>query len=286
MAVAVVINGRTQPPSEAKISVFDRGLLYGDSVFETLGTYGGRPFALDEHLTRLRRSAGLVHIDPGVSDDIIERDVAQGLEAAGNRESYVRVIVTRGSGEMGLDPALAVAPQRIVIVTPLTRPSAETYEKGVAAVTHRSSRATDASDAVGAKVGNYLVAVLAMQKAHAVQANEALIVDREGQLVEGATSNLFWTQGEVLWTPPESAGILAGITRRVVIDAAGELGIPVEYRCLRFDELGTVDELFITSSIRQMLSVVIVDGKPVGAGRPGPIYRRLFEKFREIVRRS
>jgi branched-chain amino acid aminotransferase len=286
MSVVVVINGRLLRPEDARISVFDRGLLFGDSVFETLGTYGGQPFALGEHLQRLRRSAELVLIEPGVSDEQMAQNVATALESAGNAESYVRIIVTRGSGELGLDPALAVDPQRIIIVTPLHRPSSEVYEHGVTAITERTNRVTDATLAAGAKVGNYLVAVLAMQKARAVSANEALIVDREGQVIEGATSNLFFVRSGALWTPGESAGILAGITRAVVIDAAQEMGIALAYGCPKVEELASVDELFITSSIRQILSVVAVDGRPIGDGRPGPVYRRLFERFRQIVMRS
>jgi branched-chain amino acid aminotransferase len=159
------------------------------------------------------------------------------------------------------------------------------YEHGVTAITERTDRATDATLAAGAKVGNYLVAVLAMQKARAVAANEALIVDREGQVIEGATSNLFFVHSGTLWTPGGSAGILAGITRAVVIEAAHELGIALAYGCPKVNDLASVDELFITSSIRQMLSVVAVDGKPVGDGRPGPVYRRLFERFQQIVAR-
>jgi len=284
MGVVVVINGRVCLPEEARISVFDRGLWYGDSVFETLGTYDGQPFALTEHIQRLRRSAELVYIELGVSNEALAREVTEAVRFAGNPESYVRVIVTRGSGELGLDPSLAENPQRIVIVTPLRRPSQATYEHGVTAISVQTHRTTDATEAIGAKVGNYLVAVLAMKKAKAAGANEALIVERGGHLIEGATSNLFWVRGQELGTPPESAGILAGITRSVVIQAARELGVEVSYGCPRIDELATIDELFITSSIRQMLSVVRVDDHVIGDGHPGPVYRRLFERFQQIVR--
>lgn len=283
MSTVVSINGQVFPPELAKISVFDRGLLYGDSVFETLGTYAGRPYALSEHVGRLRKSAELVRIDFAVSDEAISSEILRAIEVAGNQESYVRIIVTRGSGELGLDPALAVDPQRIVIVTPLHRPDAVLYEKGVGAITVRTNRATDATDAMGAKVGNYLVAVLAMEKARAAGANEALIVDRDDNVIEGATSNLFWVKGGRLWTPPESVGILSGITRAAVILAATQLGFEVGYACPKAPCLADCEELFITSSIRQLLSVVVVDNKPVADGQPGPIYRRLFEQFRQLV---
>jgi branched-chain amino acid aminotransferase len=285
MGVVVVINGSRKAIEDARISVFDRGLLFGDSVFETVGTYGGEPFALAEHVRRLRHSAEQVFIDLAVSDQELGREVKAAVELAGNAESYVRIIVTRGSGELGLDPALATDPQRIVIVAPLHRPSRETYERGVTAIAVKTHRPTDIADVAGAKVGNYLVAVLAMRKARAMAANEALVVNQEGYVIEGATSNVFWVSQGTLWTPPETAGILAGITRSVVIAAALELNIPLSYGCPKADRLCDVEELFITSSIRQMLSIVAVDGKPIADGRPGPLYRRLFERFLTVVQR-
>lgn len=285
MSTIVLIDGQPFLPEVATISVFDRGLLYGDSVFETIGTYRGRPFALAEHVSRLRRSADLVFIALPLTDQQIAEEVRRGVELAQNVESYIRLIVTRGSGDLGLDPALAVAPKRIVIVSPLDRPTKATYETGVRAITAQTQRATDASDAVGAKVGNYLAAVLAMKKAHAVQANEALIVDRNGAVIEGATSNLFWVACGHLFTPPLSVGILDGITRRVVLEAAEELNLEVQFPCPSVAQLLAADEIFITSSIRQMLSVVELDGHTIGPGQPGPIYRRLFERFVEIVER-
>ncbi|HEY5956420.1 MAG TPA: aminotransferase class IV, partial [Polyangiaceae bacterium] len=204
MGVIVFINGRSYMPEDARISVFDRGLLFGDSVFETMGTYQGRPFALKQHVRRLRRSAELVRIRFDCTDAELIAEIEAAIGCADNAESYIRVIVTRGSGELGLDPALAVDPQRIIIVSPLNRPPPSAYANGVAAVTVHTNRATDASDAVGAKVGNYLVAVLAMEKARAASANEALIVDRRGVIIEGATSNVFWVESGKLWTPPET----------------------------------------------------------------------------------
>jgi branched-chain amino acid aminotransferase len=270
-------------PNDAKVSVFDRGLLYGDSVFETIGTYGGRPFALKEHVRRLRRSADLVFIELGVSDEELSVEVERAIELAENAESYVRVIVTRGSGELGLDPALAVAPQRIIIVTPLHRPPETAYTDGVTAITYRTTRTTDDTFAMGAKVGNYLVAVLAMRQAKPLGANEALIVDGLGRIVEGATSNVFLVKDGRLVTPAENAGILAGITREVVLAAAKLEGISVEFACPTVADAMDADELFITSSIRQMLAVTHVDGNRIGAERPGPVYRCLFACFKRVV---
>lgn len=283
MGTTVFINGREFRPEEARVSVFDRGLLYGDSVFETLGTYGGRAFALVEHVERLQRSAARVFIELDVSPSELIQEIERAIGAAQNPESYVRVIVTRGSGELGLDPAHAVAPQRIIIVTPLQRPARSAYEDGIKAITYHTMRSTDFTAAAGAKVGNYLVAVLAMKEAKAADASEALILDASGRVIEGATSNVFLVRDSGLVTPPEESGILVGITRAVVLEAARREGISVQYSCPTLEEARGASEVFITSSIRQMLAVTQIDGVVVGEGRPGPIFRKLLERFFEIV---
>jgi branched-chain amino acid aminotransferase len=278
-----MINGKVYVPEDAHVSVFDRGLLYGDSVFETIGTYEGRPFAVVEHVHRLRRSAELVFIELTKSDDELIAEIAAAVKQSGNAESYIRVIITRGSGELGLDPGLAVAPQRIIIVTPLHRPNSKVYEEGVTAITYRTQRTTDDTGAVGAKVGNYLVAVMATKQAKPVGANEALIVDGAGRILEGATSNAFFVKNGRLITAGDDAGILRGITRAVVLEAAAKEGIEVVFACPTVSEAMDADEIFVTSSIRQMLAITELDGRPIGAHTPGPIYRRLLKRFHAVV---
>lgn len=277
------IDGLRVPVRDAKVSVFDRGLLYGDSVFETLATRGGRPFMLTEHVRRLRHSAELVFIDLPISDEQLCREVEEASLASKNAESYLRLTVTRGVGELGLDPSHAQGACRILIVTPLRRPRAEAYVQGVGAITYRTQRTAEATEASGAKIGNYLVAVLAMRQAKAVDANEALIVTGDGRVVEGATSNLFFCLDNELRTPPISAGILPGITRELVIEAARCLGLTVQTQCPTPSELVQSDEVFITSSVREMLAVVTVDGNPIGKGTPGPIYRKLWQTYQTLA---
>jgi branched-chain amino acid aminotransferase len=281
-----VVDGAVSPLSEAKVSVLDRGFLYGDSVFETLRTYAGVPFALDRHLARLEWSASLAHIRMPLSRPALSREIAEAIAAAGNPESYVRVMITRGTGELGLDPGLAGTPVRVVIVTPLAPPKAEVYERGISAVTFALRRSADGTEAAGAKIGNYLVSVLAMGKARERGGAEALIVDAAGRVVEGATSNVFFVAGGALITPAEDAGILPGITRAVVLDVAAALDVPVHFDCPALGELPIFDEVFISSSIRELVAVVRVDDVPVGDERPGPVYRRLLDAFRARVRRS
>ena len=288
MTSLVLIDGRPSPPDAAKVSVFDRGFLYGDSVFEALRTYGGRPFALDRHLERLAQSAARVFIELPVSLDQIRREVLSAIVGAGNPESYVRLTVTRGVGEaLGLDPGLSRHPLRVVIVTPLVSPPAETYRDGVAVVTHRTERVTDHSAAAGAKVGNYLSAVLALRQARLANAAEALIVDGRGRVVEGATSNVFAVLDDgTLTTPPEGDGILLGITRETVLSVASQLGIPTKLQSLPLETVKKAAEVFVSSSIRELLPVVSVDGAPIGNGQPGPTTLRLLNAFRAACLRS
>lgn len=288
MTSLVLIDGRPSSAEAAKVSVFDRGFLYGDSVFEALRTYGGRPFALERHLARLAQSAARVFIDLPVSVDQLAREVSSAIVGAGNPESYVRLTVTRGVGEaLGLDPGLSRHALRVVIVTPLKSPPAETYRDGVSVITHRTERVTDHSAAAGAKVGNYLTAVLAIREARLVDAAEALIVDARGAVLEGATSNVFAVLGDgTLVTPPESDGILLGITRETVLAVAAQLGIPIQLESLPLDVLKNASEVFVSSSIRELVPVVSVDGAPIGTGKPGPTTQRLLTAFRETCRRS
>jgi branched-chain amino acid aminotransferase len=284
----VLIDGRPMSPDAAKISVFDRGFLYGDSVFEALRTYAGRPFALDQHLARLAGSAARVFIDLPVGLEQLAREVRSAIVGAGNAESYVRLTVTRGVGEtLGLDPGLSRHALRVVIVTPLKSPPPETYRDGVAVITHRTERVTDHSAAAGAKIGNYLMAVLANREARLANAAEALIVDGRGCVVEGATSNVFAVLGDgTLVTPPENDGILLGITRETVLAVAAELGVPIKLESLPLEAVKGAAEVFFCSSIRELVPVVTIDGARIGEGAPGATTLRLLTAFREKCLRS
>jgi branched-chain amino acid aminotransferase len=277
---AVVIDGQLLGPDDAKVSVYDRGFLFGDAVFEVLRTYGGALFAWDEHYARLRRSAGRVFIDVPVDGATLRAEVERALAATGNDESNVRIVLTRGTGPVTLDPGTAGAPLRVVLVEPVAPPPREAYAAGIAAVTIRTQRTADGTAASGAKVTNYLESLLAVREAKAQGAQEALVVDGRGDVVEGATSNVFVVKGGRLATPPVDAGILAGITRAHVLDAATAAGLPVDQRTLRPEDLYAADEVFVTSSIREVLPVVRVDGRTIGAGVPGPVARALHRAFR------
>jgi branched-chain amino acid aminotransferase len=280
---AVQIDGVVVAPGEARVSVYDRGFLFGDAVFEVLRTYGGVPFALGEHIARLRRSAERVYIALPVDDATLRAEVERAIAASGNEESYVRIIVTRGSGPLSLDPDTAGRPLRVVLVERVVPPPREAYVAGVGVALLQTRRAVDDTSAAGAKVTNYLANLLALREAKSRGAYEALIVDAHGHVVEGASSNVFVAKDGRVATPPESAGILAGITRAHILAAARDLNIPVEEREVTTAEVFAADEVFITSSIRELLPVVRVDDRPIGTGAPGPIAAALHGRYRRAV---
>ncbi len=279
MSRVASIDGVIHAPDDARVSVYDRGFLYGDSVFETLRTYGGEPFALADHLARLARSAAMIGITMPITAADLAIEVRLAVRAARDDESYVRVTITRGTGALGLDPGLARDPLRVILVEPFTPPPAALYRDGVRAVTTRLDRPADA--APGAKITNYLASLLALQIAKAAGAHEALLLDARGEVIEGTTSNVFLVQGGVLVTPPEDAGLLAGITRAQVLDIAGELGIPVRFAT--FAPAIAAQEAFLTSSLRELMPLVQIDANVLGDARPGPVTRAVHTAFRRRV---
>ncbi len=276
----VAIDGVLVDEERAVVSVYDRGFLYGDSVFETTRTYGGAPFRLREHLDRLAWSAARVGMQlplelPALSAEV-ERLV--GDVARPDREIVARLMITRGEGAFGLDPTGATSPRRVLFLHAHVGLGTEVYTAGVDVITFATYRPSDA--AAGAKVGNYLESIAALRAARAAGAHEALIVDHEGHVLEGTTSNVFIVRAGVLLTPPVAKSILPGITRRLVIEAAPEVGLRVEERPLWPDDVQASDEAFITSSVRELVPVVRMDGRPIGPGVPGDKTRALHEAFR------
>ncbi|MCB9555632.1 MAG: aminotransferase class IV [Deltaproteobacteria bacterium] len=282
MTTCIAIDGKLEGES-ARISVLDRGFLYGDSVYEVLRTYRGSPWLLTEHLQRLAQSAQRLAIDLPVSTDVLRQEVQCVLEQVGEQESYIRLIVTRGSGPINLDPGLAVDPCRIIIVTELRPLAPQLYLEGVrlhiAGVDTRSASAL----ARGAKSGNYLPNILALGAARQAGAHEALLVDEQGRVAEGASSNIFVVIDGQLKTPPLSAGILEGITRRKVIDLASSQCLAVAECPLELSELFRAEEVFLTSTLREILPVTELDDRAIRDGRPGPITSRLHQAYRELI---
>lgn len=284
--IRVHIAGRVCSPEEAKISVFDRGFLYGDSVYETIGTVRGRLFAVPEHLDRLERSAQRIGLRTPPRE-VIEAAIRETVAAAGNAESRVRVVVTRGAGgKLDLDPAAAGEPELVVIVQPLAGPTREMYDDGVAveivSITRNSPGATDPA----VKSGNYLNNVLALGEARRRRpgVHEAILCNAAGSVAEGSSSNVFLVSRGVLRTPALRVGILEGVTRGKVLALARDAGVPAEeVAFLPPDELRRADEVFLTSAARGVLPVTTVDGRPVGDGAPGPVTRRVMALYERMV---
>src|SRR3954454_4090581 len=241
MAIRVFIDGAVRPPEEAKVSVLDRGVLYGDSVYETIGTIHGRLFAARDHLDRLERSARRIGMRVPPRDEI-EAAIAETVAAAGNAETRVRVMLTRGVGKLDLDPASCDDCRLVVIAFPLGAPTRDMFEKGVAvaivSVTRNSPRAIDPA----VKSGNYLNNVLALGEARRAGAYEAILCADDGSVAEGSTSNVFAVVGGVVCTPPPDVGILDGITRAKVMQLASGAGVTVVERRIQPDELRGADE--------------------------------------------
>jgi len=279
----VSIGGQIVDSDAACVSVFDRGFLYGDSVFEVFRTYAGVPFAEKEHLERLRRSADRLMIPMPVSIDTLSSELQATLEAAGDGEWYVRVVVTRGIGPLTYDPSTASSPLRVIIVAPVSLPPAEHYDRGVAVALMRASRPTDDERASGAKASNYLANLLAVHEAKQEGAQEALVLGDRGQILEGASSNLFIVKDGKVRTPEPQPGVLVGITRATVLAAAAVEGIEVEQAEVRPEDLYGADEAFLTSSIREVMPVVSADGHAIGSGSPGPVTQRLHQGYLRLV---
>jgi len=282
MGSIVVIDGQVCEPEAAKVSVFDHGFLFGDSVYEVVRTRAGAPFLLRPHLERMRRSAAELYLDVPFTDEEIVGFVAEALETAANPESYVRIILTRGVGELELHPGTCVRPSLILIVRPLSLPPARFYERGIRLAIVGRKRTNPEALNPAAKTGNYLNNVLAIIEAVRRGADDAVMLNAGGHLAEGTTANVFFVREGTVHTPALGTGILEGITRGLLIRLLGEEGIPCREGDYLPDELRGADEAFLTSTLRDVMPVGEVDGERVGGAVPGPVTRRLMARFAQL----
>jgi branched-chain amino acid aminotransferase len=279
----ISVNGTITPPEEARVSPLDRGFLFGDSVYETLRTYGGRPFRLDRHLERLRRSAEALAIPHERAPVDVGREIERTLASAANDESAVRVVLSRGPGPIGYDPEACGPPTVVIYVRPCPPIPDAWWREGIDVAIVRVTRNASTSLDPAIKCSNLLNNFLAWREARRLGAYEPILPNLEDRLAEGASSNLFLVRGGRLLTPPLSEGILGGITREAVLDLARQHGLPAAEEALGPDDLRRADEAFITSTLKGILPVRRCDGWPVHDGRPGPVTRRLMGLYEALV---
>jgi branched-chain amino acid aminotransferase len=288
MGAFVNVNGQINDAAHASIPVFDHGFLYGEGVYETLRTYGGEPFLFDRHMQRLRASAAMLHLDVPFADQEFLRRSQDTMAAAdvGRRadgsviEAYIRVLLTRGVGELTYDPAATPTPSLVIIVKPLPDTPAVQYEKGVKVAMVDIIRNHPRSVNPLIKSNNLLNNALGMQQALRQGAVEAVFRNYKGELSECSQSNLFIVRNGVVRTPALDAGLLAGITRAFVFEVGAGIGVKVEEATLRDEDLFRADEAFFTSTTKELLPIVQVDDQQIGSGVPGPVTAQLLQEFR------
>ena len=281
----VYLDGRFVPAAEACISVFDHGLLYGDGVFEGIRAYNGRVFRLNEHLKRLYNGAKAILLDIPLSAEEMREAVLECLRRNQLGDAYIRLVVTRGVGDLGLDPRKCHGgPTVFIIADTIELYPQEFYDRGLELITTVTRRNLPEAINPAIKSLNYLNNILAKIEVSQAGLLEGLMLNHEGYVAEATGDNVFLYAGERLVTPPTSVGILEGVTRAAVIELAAELGIPVlEERFTRVF-VYTADECFLTGTAAEIIPVVKVDGRTIGAGMPGPVTRRLMERFRALTR--
>ncbi|MCH7749003.1 MAG: aminotransferase class IV [Acidobacteria bacterium] len=284
MEATVNVNGVVTDGDQAVVSVFDHGFLYGDGVYETVRTYNRQPFLLDRHLARLRASADRLALDVPPTDADLEtrmRDTMRRVNPGG--EVTLRILITRGVGELTYDPAACARPTVVIIARPHSGIPDTMLRDGISVVVASVLRNHPRSVDPSIKSNNLLNNVLAMQEAIRQGAYEAILLNHRGELAECSQSNLFAVRDGVVLTPPLDAGLLEGVTRNFLFEVGADIGVAVNEAVLREVDLERVDELFITSTTREVIPVVRVGDRPIGAGRPGPIASRLLTRFRALA---
>ncbi len=284
MAQKIYINGTFFDKENARVSVFDHGLLYGDGVFEGLRSYGGKIFRLQEHLERLWESAEAICLKIPMTLEAMAAAVNESLQANEIEDGYVRLVVTRGVGTLGLDPDQTSDPQVIIIADRVALYPDEFYTDGLKIVTVSTVRNHPAALSPGIKSLNYLNNILAKMEGKQAGCIEALMLNHKGEVAECTGDNIFLVRQGELFTPPREAGILDGITRQAVCELASESGIPVHQIPLTCDDVSVADECFLTGTAAEVIPVIEVDSRPIGDGKPGPVTRDLIERFYALTR--
>jgi branched-chain amino acid aminotransferase len=280
----VYISGKLVDKDQATVSVFDHGLLYGDGVFEGIRVYSGKVFLLGEHIDRLYESALAIRLEIPMTRTDLTAAVNSTVAANGLSDGYVRLVVTRGAGTLGLDPRKTANPQIIIIADTIALYPSETYQQGLKLITASTLRNHPQALSARIKSLNYLNNILAKIEGTDGGCVEALMLNHKGEVAECTGDNIFIVSKGSLKTPPVDAGILEGITRNAVIRLAREAKIPVSETTLLRHDIYIADECFLTGTAAEVVPVTSLDGRTIGAGKPGPITRDLLERFRKLTR--
>ena len=282
----IYIDGKFYSEADAKISVFDHGLLYGDGIFEGIRFYDGRVFRLEEHLERLWDSAHSICLEIPMSMNEMTEALLETIRQNELRDGYIRLLVTRGIGNLGLNPAQCKRPSVIIIASTIALNSPEIYQKGLTVVTCATRRTSPGALNPAVKSLNYLNNVMARIEANLAGADEGLMLNDAGNVAECTADNIFVVKRGQIFTPPIAAGALRGITRLVVFEMAAELGIKITEADITRHDVFVADECFLTGTAAEIIPVVKADGRLIGNGKPGPISARMIARFRQLTRET
>ncbi|HXY61186.1 MAG TPA: branched-chain-amino-acid transaminase [Chthoniobacterales bacterium] len=282
----IYIDGKFYSEANAKVSVFDHGLLYGDGIFEGIRFYNGRVFRLEEHLARLWDSARSICLEIPISVRRMSDALLETIRENNLREGYIRLLVTRGVGNLGLNPAQCRRPSVIIITAQIALYPESVYKNGLSVVTCATRRTNPASLNPAVKSLNYLNNVMARIEASLAGADEALMLNDAGYVAECTADNVFILKHGQIFTPPITAGALRGITRGVIFEIAAGLGIKIHETNITRHDVFIADECFLTGTAAEIIPVVKVDGRTIGNGKPGPITARTIARFRELTHES
>ncbi|MGK0187262.1 MAG: branched-chain amino acid aminotransferase [Verrucomicrobiales bacterium] len=279
----IYIDGEFCDQENAKISVFDHGLLYGDGIFEGIRFYNGRVFRLEEHIKRLYDSAKAILLKVDLSPEQMVQAVVDTIRENGLNEGYVRLVITRGEGGLGLNPYLCPKSSVIIIASTIQLYPDEKYENGLTLVTCATRRTSPAALSPQVKSLNYLNNVMAKVEAIQGGGEEGLMLNEQGYVSECTGDNIFLVRNGSIATPPVSSGALDGITRQVVFEICEELQIPLTEKLFGRYEVFTADECFLTGTAAEVIAAVRLDGRQIGDGNPGPITKKCITRFRELA---
>ncbi len=279
----IYIDGAYYPESEAKVSVFDHGLLYGDGIFEGIRFYNGRVFKLTEHLHRLWDSARAICLTIPISKEEMEQATLETIRQNELRDGYIRLVVTRGKGNLGLSPDRCPRASVIIIAASIQLYPEEKYRTGMVMVTCATRRTSPAALSPAVKSLNYLNNIMAKIEATHAKADEGVMLNEQGYVSECTGDNLFIVKDGVTLTPPISAGSLRGITRQVVLDIYAELGLPVRETELTRYDIYTADECFLSGTAAEVIAAIELDTRIIGDGKPGPVTAKIIARFRELT---